>query len=742
MKIIQYLKGKPDPDSSQPIPVWSPVFSKRNFSIPLLVFILMVGGVVYLWHLLERQEMDELRLTSRLTAKQVAFRLEDHIEAHFSVIGYLRQCWQIGQINEPDLFYQTVLSLIDEFKGFQAINYIDPHGVIRWVVPEAPNLPAKNRDLHTHPYAAESFILAERTRDDVATPPLELWQGGLGFATYFPLIREGKLEGYLNGVFRVQEFIMHSLDPGISDDYALQLVYDNRVFYSDTVEDSISTECAGEYAVRILNRSWSVRLIPKPVLIQAVSSSAHTIFLIVGLIFAVLSAWFTRVQLLRQLELHRTLRLLRDSEKEHRQLSAELRAINQSLEAEIRKRAAAEKINEVLYEISDTVLRVESISEFFTKIHQSLGKIFDVTNFYVALYDRESDRLTFPFYRDEKGEVLPDSIAADEKKSLTAKVVKAGKPYLVTERDLPVLEKEERFQLVGDLPRVWLGTPLTIRGEVIGAIVVQNYTNPEAYSEEDISLFVSVANQIAVAIERLQSREAIIKSEQRYRDLSYQLSEANNLKELLLDVLAHDLKNSAGVVSEVGNILSEELPGHELIQLVKASGDNLLKVIENVATLSKISLGEEIEKVDLDLTEIIEEVAQEFSAQFKAADLVLESHLEAALPIKANPIIAEVFKNYFSNAVKYARGGSKIIVESRQEDGYVIIGVKDFGPTIPDRDRGIIFERMVRLRTRGKRGHGLGLAIVKRIADAHHGDAWVEPNHPRGNIFYIKLPVS
>jgi signal transduction histidine kinase len=114
--------------------------------------------------------------------------------------------------------------------------------------------------------------------------------------------------------------------------------------------------------------------------------------------------------------------------------------------------------------------------------------------------------------------------------------------------------------------------------------------------------------------------------------------------------------------------------------------------------------------------------------------------LKGKLIVNANPIISEVFRNYISNAIKYAKNGKKIIIDAIMEDGFVIVNVKDFGKTIEKKDLENIFIRNVQLdKTKGR---GLGLAIVKRIAEAHDAEVGVKPNKPTGNIFYIKLPVS
>ncbi|MCH7732445.1 MAG: PAS domain S-box protein [Candidatus Marinimicrobia bacterium] len=236
------------------------------------------------------------------------------------------------------------------------------------------------------------------------------------------------------------------------------------------------------------------------------------------------------------------------------------------------------------------------------------------------------------------------------------------------------------------------------------------------------------------------AQEKLRKSEEKYRRLSAELYEANSLKELLLDVITHDLKNPSGVISGMAELAINEFPDNEMLTIIKESSDNLLEVIDNATTLSKASMGEEIETKELDLVEIIKGVSEEFTSQLNNSGMTLKLLLPEKLLVQANPIIVEVFKNYISNAINYAQEGKKILVEDQQEDDFITICIKDFGNTIPKDKRKLIFKRSVQLEEGKKRGRGLGLAIVKRIAEAHKGKAWIDPNRPHGNIFCLKIP--
>ncbi len=247
--------------------------------------------------------------------------------------------------------------------------------------------------------------------------------------------------------------------------------------------------------------------------------------------------------------------------------------------------------------------------------------------------------------------------------------------------------------------------------------------------------------KIRVAAQKKQrSDEQVIESEKRYRLLATELKESNDLQELLIDIITHDLRNPAGVIQSLSIMLSEEIPENEKLQLIQSSSNRLMAVMENAQALAQASGGESVSKESQSLTHIITDVAREFSSALKNAGMTLSLNLEHELQAPVNPIISEVFVNYINNAIKYASAGKRIIIDAQDDEDSFIIRVKDFGETIPAEDRDKVFMRSFQLSRAAKQGRGLGLAIVKRIAVAHEGEVWVEPNTPEGNSFCLRIP--
>lgn len=188
------------------------------------------------------------------------------------------------------------------------------------------------------------------------------------------------------------------------------------------------------------------------------------------------------------------------------------------LKSQVRALSHAEKINETLFEISEAVNTAGDLDELYLLIHRSLGRLIDVTNFYIALHDVKENRLIFPYCADEKDGSAYDDVRIFVEDSLTGEVI-IGKQalFLTTDR---LIEREKRNAIQGTLPLIWLGVPLMVENEVIGVMAVQSYTDPDCYSEKDIDVLKSVSNQIAMAIERKRINEAVRESEKRFRNLA------------------------------------------------------------------------------------------------------------------------------------------------------------------------------------------------------------------------------
>jgi two-component system, cell cycle sensor histidine kinase and response regulator CckA len=190
------------------------------------------------------------------------------------------------------------------------------------------------------------------------------------------------------------------------------------------------------------------------------------------------------------------------------------------LERESSERQRHAKINSVLFAISSAVNTVSSLEDLYGKIHGALGTILDTENFYIALYNREKDAVTFPFCIDSVDEHYPPVIEVSKTSSLTAEVIATGAPLMVTKKEILARNSQKHLQTPCCTPsEIWLGVPLRIRNSVVGVMAVQHYHDRHRYDQTDLEVLVSVADQVAIALDRKQAEYALRRSESRFRSL-------------------------------------------------------------------------------------------------------------------------------------------------------------------------------------------------------------------------------
>jgi len=201
-------------------------------------------------------------------------------------------------------------------------------------------------------------------------------------------------------------------------------------------------------------------------------------------------------------------------ERRAEERARELLESNLSLQGEVAERRRAERAQGALYRISEATHVLQDLPSLLQQIHQILGELLPVLSFYVALYDQATDELTFPYYVDEF-HGPPDSRKLSD--GLTDRVIRTGEPLLLSRETHEAFLEKEKIPVQRMPVLDWLGVPLVAQKRTIGALMVQSYDPKVRYTESDKALLQFVSDQIATAIERTRSEQALRLSEQRFQ---------------------------------------------------------------------------------------------------------------------------------------------------------------------------------------------------------------------------------
>jgi len=183
---------------------------------------------------------------------------------------------------------------------------------------------------------------------------------------------------------------------------------------------------------------------------------------------------------------------------------------------DITKRKQAEIERQALLEIMQGLANTKDLQELLKLIHESIARVIYAVNFFVVFYNRDTGLFEEIYSVDQHDPPMPP---AKLEKSITSYVFRSGEPLLLTQARFDELAAMGEVELVGTDSESWLGAPLNTPSGTVGVIAVQDYENPDRYSEHDKDFLASIATQVALAIEHREAGIALQDSEKRFRAL-------------------------------------------------------------------------------------------------------------------------------------------------------------------------------------------------------------------------------
>src|SRR5690606_24840986 len=255
---------------------------------------------------------------------------------------------------------------------------------------------------------------------------------------------------------------------------------------------------------------------------------------------------FVASHILTALELKRSTALL---ERNVEARTRELAAVNQALQQQVVERERAERLQAALYQIAELAGADIDSGQFYTRVHQIVGRLLNADNFFIALLSEDGRSLQFPYYVDTELDNVGGSRPLG--RGLTELVLRRGAPFLGRRDEL--LELEEAGEVAytrvsGRNALCWLGVPLSSGNQVIGVVALQSYTREDVYSHADQELLSFVASQIATSLLRRRAadfqQQALAQLEERVAErtveLRRQISERERIQRLLRHEVMHD----------------------------------------------------------------------------------------------------------------------------------------------------------------------------------------------------------
>lgn len=328
---------------------------------------------------------------------------------------------------------------------------------------------------------------------------------------------------------------------------------------------------------------------------------------------------------------------------------------------------------------------------------------------------------------------------------LSREALTAGKatvyPDVTEERLRSICQDKNQLQVLRLLtPKYLMSVPLIARERTLGAITLLSTQARRRYGPNELRLAEELAWRAALAVDNAM--------------LFQQARQATRMRDEVLGIVAHDLRNPLNAIIMMGHELLEQLQGpvggpvggpeeSTPAELILRAADRMNRLIQDLLEVSRIESGMLTVKLSPLAPETLVHDILEQVKPLAAAHRLHVSPPESLPEIRGDhDRLQQVLMNLLSNALKFTPAGGEISLGAEAQAGSVRFWVRDTGPGISPEHLGHVFDRYWQGDKRDRRGAGLGLAICKGLVEAHGGRIWAESQLGRGSVFSFTVPIA
>lgn len=231
-----------------------------------------------------------------------------------------------------------------------------------------------------------------------------------------------------------------------------------------------------------------------------------------------------------------------------------------------------------------------------------------------------------------------------------------------------------------------------------------------------------------------------------------QLKEKEKIKDELVTMLGHEIKNPLTPIQAFSELLLMEKDGpltdkqRERVKTILDNSNILSELLTDFLDIKKLHLGQiKLSKTEVDLKTYLENVVESVRPFTEAKNIQFSLNLQTSWKIVCDQKrISQVISNLVKNAIDFVpEGRGKITISAKLSKEGTIISVTDNGIGIPSTQSEVIFDRFKQLESPPHihhEGSGLGLPVCKGIVEAHGGRIWLDKSYDAGARFQFLIP--
>ena len=233
-----------------------------------------------------------------------------------------------------------------------------------------------------------------------------------------------------------------------------------------------------------------------------------------------------------------------------------------------------------------------------------------------------------------------------------------------------------------------------------------------------------------------------------------QAEKASLAKSDFLAKISHEIRTPLNAIIGFSEVMMQERFGpigneryRQYLKDIHASGGHLVSLLNDLLDLSKIEAGKlELNFADVDLNELTQQSVALMQPQANRERIIIRTSLGSTLPsITADArSVRQILLNLLSNSIKFTGVGGQVIVSTaRNDDGEIVLRVRDTGVGMSEEDLAVALEPFRQLATSarwGSGGTGLGLPLTKALAEANRARFKIRSAVNTGTLVEVAFP--
>ncbi len=215
-------------------------------------------------------------------------------------------------------------------------------------------------------------------------------------------------------------------------------------------------------------------------------------------------------------------------------------------------------------------------------------------------------------------------------------------------------------------------------------------------------------------------------------------------REILLGVVAHDLRNPLGTIGYCTELLRRKPGDARRLDAIDRATSRMERLIRDLLDASVLETGVGLTMVfdDEDVGALVAEAVVAATPGANAKGITVAAEVSGTLRARCDrERMLQVLGNLLGNAVKFTPEQGRITVRAVPLGSFVRLEVTDTGPGIRPEEQSLVFDRSWTGRAPGS-GAGLGLFIARGIVRGHGGRIWLHSEQGHGTSFFLTVPAA